>query len=546
MSSTQSLPSSRWHFFISFYSTNVRIQKFDLNLFQADKTKNHDPWLPTQKMSRLLTTSAGAIRKIQRLASLSTGVDVSRQQTQEVQAVAVVDAKKKWHLPPAFSVEYVAYYEDRHRRIEELKSKVDEQRLGLGRLESEQAGIRKRLESATSANDSASDKNKKLRQTIEMFRSVLRLGGNLPDVSKISALKPVIVGPDFGPDTPYVKARPTVYSMNQQLKHLPPSSKVSFNSCGICKKSHDQHQLAHCDKCRRYFHLGCLTPPLTRMPKKSKLYGWSCSECVPDSSSVDDEYLVEESSDRKRKRRVAASKARFLSIVEAAGHLSGSDEYENDWRSSGPPPPKLPKRKKSSTPDVQIVAEIKKEVDPEEVKAAAKAERKLLKKAEKERRKQEKKERKKNRVSESVDSTPTSKTSPIRLKIKTIVAPQGANTSVVTSYSDGAAASNVNGHHSCNEVSDDQMSSSSSAKRRSSVSSGGKRLSTSNRDVRNHCDKCETPGSNSNLVRCDECQRCFHFGCLVPPVRKSPKVPGYSWHCVDCDPSDRDSDWHLD
>ena len=90
------------------------------------------------------------------------------------------------------------------------------------------------------------------------------------------------------------------------------------------------------------------------------------------------------------------------------------------------------------------------------------------------------------------------------------------------------------------------MSSSSSAKRRSSVSSGGKRLSTSNRDVRNHCDKCETPGSNSNLVRCDECQRCFHFGCLVPPVRKSPKVPGYSWHCVDCDPSDRDSDWHLD
>jgi hypothetical protein len=78
-------------------------------------------------MTRLLTTSAGAIRKIQRLTSLSTGVDISRQQTQEVRAISVVEAKKKWHLPPAFSVEFVAYYEDRHRRIEEFKAKVDDQ-----------------------------------------------------------------------------------------------------------------------------------------------------------------------------------------------------------------------------------------------------------------------------------------------------------------------------------------------------------------------------------------------------------------------------------
>ena len=51
--------------------------------------------------------------------------------------------------------------------------------------------------------------------------------------------------------------------------------------CGICGKSHDQHLLAHCDTCQQYYHLGCLTPPLTRMPKKSKQYGWSCSECYP-------------------------------------------------------------------------------------------------------------------------------------------------------------------------------------------------------------------------------------------------------------------------
>ena len=48
-------------------------------------------------------------------------------------------------------------------------------------------------------------------------------------------------------------------------------------------------------------------------------------------------------------------------------------------------------------------------------------------------------------------------------------------------------------------------------------------------------------------VRCDECKKCYHFDCLVPPVKKSPKVAGWSWHCIDCDPSDaEDSDWHLD
>ena len=69
-----------------------------------DKTNHHDPWLPTQKMPRLLTTSAGAIRKIQRLTAFYSGVDVAQQQTQEIRAIAIIDAKKKWHLPPGMLI----------------------------------------------------------------------------------------------------------------------------------------------------------------------------------------------------------------------------------------------------------------------------------------------------------------------------------------------------------------------------------------------------------------------------------------------------------
>lgn len=58
-----------------------------------------------------------------------------------------------------------------------------------------------------------------------------------------------------------------------------------MHECGICKRCNDQHLLAKCDTCHLHYHLGCLNPPLTRHPKKSKLYGWQCSECVKSDDS---------------------------------------------------------------------------------------------------------------------------------------------------------------------------------------------------------------------------------------------------------------------
>lgn len=58
-----------------------------------------------------------------------------------------------------------------------------------------------------------------------------------------------------------------------------------MKECGICRQRRDQHLLAKCDTCHLYYHLNCLNPPLTRLPKKSKLYGWQCSECDKSSDS---------------------------------------------------------------------------------------------------------------------------------------------------------------------------------------------------------------------------------------------------------------------
>ncbi|XP_038827816.1 PHD finger protein 14-like [Salvelinus namaycush] len=56
-------------------------------------------------------------------------------------------------------------------------------------------------------------------------------------------------------------------------------------------------------------------------------------------------------------------------------------------------------------------------------------------------------------------------------------------------------------------------------------------------DTRTDCTSCKGPGDNENLVRCDECCLCYHFGCLDPPLKKSPKQTGYGWICQECDTS---------
>lgn len=76
--------------------------------------------VPTQKMPRLLTTSASACRKLLRKAELM-GIDTSALEMQEAQVAALVDIRKKWHIPPAFTVEFIAYYLDRNDRLKGMK-----------------------------------------------------------------------------------------------------------------------------------------------------------------------------------------------------------------------------------------------------------------------------------------------------------------------------------------------------------------------------------------------------------------------------------------
>ncbi|KAL5111900.1 PHD finger protein 14 [Taenia crassiceps] len=47
-----------------------------------------------------------------------------------------------------------------------------------------------------------------------------------------------------------------------------------FHQCSVCNGYRDQHLLTTCETCKKAFHIGCLDPPLHRVPKRSKLFAW--------------------------------------------------------------------------------------------------------------------------------------------------------------------------------------------------------------------------------------------------------------------------------
>lgn len=92
-------------------------------------------------MPRLLTTSASACRKLLHKAELM-GIDTVALEMQEAQMAALIDVRKKWHISPAFSVEFIAYYLDRNDRLRVMKSGLEEL-LGLNsKLLEEQQALR--------------------------------------------------------------------------------------------------------------------------------------------------------------------------------------------------------------------------------------------------------------------------------------------------------------------------------------------------------------------------------------------------------------------
>uniref|UniRef100_A0A8C9S097 PHD finger protein 14 n=1 Tax=Scleropages formosus TaxID=113540 RepID=A0A8C9S097_SCLFO len=374
---------------------------------KAELSRNTRPqaWVPREKLPRPLTSSASAIRKLMRKAELmGISTDIFPVDTSDTSAS--VDGRRK-HKQPALTADFVNYYLERNMRMIQIQNNILEQKSLKDKLESEQEKLHVEYNKLCESLEELQNINGALRSEGQavwtLLGSILGQKLSLPAVLKA----PKERKPSKKEGGPPGKA-----------SSLP----AILYSCGICKKNQDQHLLLLCDTCKLYYHLGCLDPPLSRMPKKTKNSYWQCSECDQASSDEADIAMETLPDGTKRSRRQIKGPIKFI------------------------PQDMSPEPKKIQVRNTVIVGRKRVSLCEEE---------KMEDPAPRERRQRQTTTQKKPKAD----------------------------------------------------------------------------------DTRTECVTCKGPGGNDNLVRCDECRLCYHFGCLDPPLKKSPKQTGYGWICQECDTS---------
>uniref|UniRef100_T1JG44 PHD finger protein 14 n=1 Tax=Strigamia maritima TaxID=126957 RepID=T1JG44_STRMM len=254
--------------------------------FQATHARKSPPWVPTQKMPRLLTSSPSACRRLIKKAEL-LGINSRTLQVSHSTSDSMVDIRRKWHVPPAFTMEFVGYYLDRGDRMVSMQARLDELLTQNSKLQEEEHKLRNKFEHLNSENEQLKKANSELREgSLKLYKMLGEMGTKTFTTPKI--LKPK-------------ESPPKLH--NKHGRKLSSDAAMTLNRCGICKKTQDQHLLARCDTCQLHYHLGCLDPPLTRMPKKTKQQGWQCSECdKTDTEEMEEE--VDPSAPRKLREHI--------------------------------------------------------------------------------------------------------------------------------------------------------------------------------------------------------------------------------------------------
>ncbi|RZF46227.1 hypothetical protein LSTR_LSTR010889 [Laodelphax striatellus] len=544
------------------------------------KVTKPSPWVPTQKMGRLLTTSASACRALWRKAELS-GIDVEAWEIKEAQVAALADVQRKWYIPPAFNFEFVGYYLDRNSRVGIMRRQLAEYLDENARLSDEQKVLQEEYDTMLKENTKEIALTQSLKNTIKKYHSVILKVAPNKKLPNLDLLGKQVVQTNTAYENHHPLATPHGVPTPAALKAgvgfpLRTSGSGSLNmgrgvqkhgrsdvplnnDCGICRRNNDQHLLAKCDTCHLYYHLGCLNPPLTRMPKKNKIMGWQCSECDKESSGSEVECVDTEAPRRLRHVKDNSSNGESLQKGEGLGEgEKSSDDLEIINLCSTPSPASKQSSRAADDPAASLGAGVA---------------------VGRKKRRREKHHRyspseggggggeaggvegggsrphKRKRKRKSVDSLSSSGVSSppelsaeqrqsLKICFKSIPHHTGEGSVYVATTPGTGSSSSIRPPSFAPVTAVAPVTSPAAAGSRTmqrqqmaAVVAAAKKKS----DVATSCSTCSQPGSAANLVVCDECHKGFHFHCLDPPVKKSPKVRGYSWHCADCDPTESDS-----
>uniref|UniRef100_A0A1A7XI43 PHD finger protein 14 n=1 Tax=Iconisemion striatum TaxID=60296 RepID=A0A1A7XI43_9TELE len=273
---------------------STRLQQYRA---KGELSRNTRPqaWVPREKLPRPLTSSASAIRKLMRKAELM-GISTDIFPVDTSDANASMDGRRK-HKQPALTADFVNYYLERNMRMIQIQDNISEQKSLKDKLESEQEKL-----------------HVEYNKLCEFLEDLLNVNGTLRSEGQAMwTLLGGIVGQKL--NTPAILKAPKERKPSKKEGGSPGKSSslpAILYSCGICKKNQDQHLLVLCDTCKLYYHLGCLEPPLTRMPKKTKNSYWQCSECDQASSDEADIAMETLPDGTKRSRRQIKGPIKFI------------------------------------------------------------------------------------------------------------------------------------------------------------------------------------------------------------------------------------------
>ncbi|KAL8165231.1 UNVERIFIED_CONTAM: PHD finger protein 14 [Gekko kuhli] len=230
---------------------NARLQQYRAKAELA-RTTRPQAWVPREKLPRPLTSSASAIRKLMRKAELmGISTDIFPVDTSDTSSS--VDGRRK-HKQPALTADFVNYYLERNMRMIQIQENMAEQKKIKDKLENEQEKLHVEYNKLCESLEELQNMNAKLRNEGQGMWAVLgRIIGqklNIPAILRAPK-----------------ERKPSKKEGGTQKTTILPAV---LYSCGICKKNHDQHLLLLCDTCKLHYHLGCLDPPLSRMPRKTK------------------------------------------------------------------------------------------------------------------------------------------------------------------------------------------------------------------------------------------------------------------------------------
>ncbi|XP_025206271.1 PHD finger protein 14-like [Melanaphis sacchari] len=436
------------------------------------------------KVPRAITTSASSCRALWLKADLM-GINSTSQEVIEGQIKELRDIPKKWNVLPAFSLEFVSYFSDRNLRLTKLKNQLKHFTDQNIKLRDKQKIVQEKYNQESKKNEIQKQKYLELENIIKAYHYIINLynpNANILDVN--------------------------IFDKEVQNDHNSFNS-VSldlYNKCSVCSHTNDQHLLVKCDTCKLYYHLSCLSPPLTRMPKKTKLFGWECSNC-------------ENSDFYSKQQKIDPNAPRKLRCDESEQSISSnhkSSSFNNKLQDLN-----------SLTKQHKMLSVLKKEKQNESNKKEYSLDI-ITKQVKADKRKHQYDSNYKTSELEPFDSSqPNSTQHGIKLFIKSVPSTSGVKTTSSKLFI-GLPA-------------DKSPPKSTLTKPEKCIPP--LRISTISTDtimLTPKCYACGLTGISATMVQCDECSDYYHFCCLDPPVKKTPKVIGYSWHCAECDQTDSD------